>query len=216
MRRWQMTQQGLKSLFLVILILAGCSAPSDNGAGGGCGGSDASITCLNVTRITPTSTISGDTSNVDARQDQCRDLTGAVTSIEPFGDHNALVTLANTQFPTSTGQTSRAFDIGTLGFSVTYTLNQCPAAARGCPPLTGFTSGESIVIPAGQTVTAILPFVPVSVKNQYVQAGGELGTAAPSYTVTYTFTAQTIGLIDTFTVQGSTSFTITDFNNCGT
>ena len=36
------------------------------------------------------------TTNVDALQDQCRDLTGTVTAIEPFGDHNALVTLANT------------------------------------------------------------------------------------------------------------------------
>ena len=216
MRCRQMTQQGLKGLFLVVLIFASCSAPSDNGAGGGCGGSEASVNCLNVVRISPTSTVSGVTSNVDALQDQCRDLTGTVTSIEPFGDHNALVALANTAFPTATGPTSHPLDIGTIGYSVTYTLNQCPAAARGCPPLTGFTTGESIAIPAGQTVTVTLPFVPISVKNQYVQAGGELGAAAPSYTVTYTFTAQTIGLIDTFTVQGSEPFTITNFNNCGT
>jgi hypothetical protein len=82
--------------------------------------------------------------------------------------------------------------------------------------LTGFTTGQSIVIPVGQTVTVTLPFVPLSVKNQYVQAGGELGIAAPSYSVTYTFTAQTIGVNDTFTLQGSSQFTITDFNNCGT
>lgn len=214
MRRWQMTQQGLKSLFLVILILASCSAPSDNGEGGGCGGSEASITCLNVIGITPTS-VNGNTTNVDARQDACSDLTGVVTSIEPFGDHNALVTLVNTQFPTSTGSTSRAFDIRIVGYSVTYTLNQCPAAARGCPPLTGLVSGESIVIAAGQTVTVTLPFVPLSVKDEYVRGGGELGIAPPSYTTIYTFTAQTIGLNDTFTIQGISQFTITDFNNCG-
>ena len=131
-----MTQQGLKGLFLVVLILASCSAPSDDGAGGGCGGSEASITCLNVTGIMPTS-LDEDTTNVDALQDQCRDpVTGAVTGIEPFGDHNALVTLVNQQFPTTTA-TDRAFDIGIIGYSVTYRLNQpCPAAARGCPPLT--------------------------------------------------------------------------------
>jgi hypothetical protein len=216
MRRRQMAQQGLKGHFLVVLLLASCSAPSDDGAGGGCGGSEAAITCLNVTGITPTS-ISEDTSNVDARQDQCQDpVTGAVTGVEPFGDHNALVTLVNRQFPTSTA-TDRAFDIRIIGYSVTYTLNQggCPAAARGCPPLTGFTvSGESIVIPVGEAVTVTLPFVPLRVKNEYVQAGGELGIAAPSYSTTYTFTAQTIGLVDTFTVQGSAQFTITDFNNC--
>ncbi len=209
-----MTQQVLKGLFLVVLILASCSAPSDDGAGGGCGGSEASITCLNVTGIAPTS-LDEDTTNVDALQDQCRDpVTGAVTGIEPFADHNAQVTLVNQQFPTTTA-TDRAFDIGIIGYSVTYRLNQpCPAAARGCPPLTALTSAESIVIPAGQTVTVTLPFVPLSTKNEYVQAGGELGIAAPSYSATYTFTAQTIGVNDTFTVQGSAQFTITDFNNC--
>ena len=213
MRRRQMTQQGLKGLFLVVLILASCSAPSDEGAGGGCGGSEAAITCLNVTGITPTSR-TVDTTNVDALQDQCRDpVTGAVTGVEPFADHNANVTLVNTQFPTARA-TDRTFDIRIVGYSVTYGLNLCPAAARGCPPLTGFTSGASIVIPVGQTVTVTLPFVPISTKNEYVRAGGELGIAAPSYSVTYTFTAQTIGLNDTFTVQGSAQFTITDFNNC--
>jgi hypothetical protein len=214
MRCSQMIQQVLKGLFLVVLLLASCSSPSDDGAGGGCGGSDASITCLNVTSIVPTY-LDEDTSNVDALQDQCRDpVTGEITGIEPFTDHNADVTLVNKQFPTSTS-TDRAFDIGITGYSVTYTLNQpCPTGAVGCPPLTSITSGASIVIPAGQTVTVTLPFVRLSTKNEYVLAGGELRNAAPSYTATYTFTAETIGAIDTFTVQGSAQFTITDFNNC--
>jgi hypothetical protein len=213
MRRQQMTQQVLKGLFLVVLIVASCSAPSDDGSGGGCGGSEASITCLDVTGIVPTS-LTTDTTNVDALRDQCRDpVSGAVTGPEPFGDHNAKVTLVNRQFPTTTA-TGRAFDIRIIGYSVTYSLNLCPTGALGCPPLTGFTSGESITIPAGQTVTVTLPFVPLRTKNEYVQAGGELGLAAPSYSATYTFTAQTIGLNDTFTIQGSSQFTITDFNNC--
>jgi hypothetical protein len=214
MRRRQMTQQVLGGLFLVVLLLTSCSSPGDDGAGGGCGGSEASITCLSVTGITPTS-LDQVTTNVDAMQDQCRDQTGVVTGIEPFGDHNAIVTLTNKQFPTSTS-TDRAFDIGIIGYSVTYRLNQpCPTGAVGCPPLTGFTvSGESIVIPVGQTVPVTLPFVPLRTKNEYVRAGGELGVAAPSYSATYTFTAQTIGSNDTFTVQGSAQFTITDFNNC--
>jgi hypothetical protein len=216
MRHRQMVKQGLKGLFLIMFILVSCSAPSDDGTGGGCGGSNASITCLDVTGITPTS-LDEDTTNVDALLNQCRDpVTGAVTGIEPFGDHNADVTLVNRQFPTSTA-TDRAFDIRIIGYSVTYSLNPggCLPAARGCPPLTGLTvSGESIVIPAGQTLTITLPFVPLSRKNEYVQAGGELGIAAPSYTTTYTFTAQTIGLVDTFTVQGRAPFTITNFDNC--
>jgi len=213
MRRRQMTQRVLEGLFLVVLLLASCSSPSDNGAGGGCGGSEASVNCLNVTRIVPTY-LDTATTNVDAQRDQCLDQTGVVTGIEPFGDHNALVTLVNQQFPTSTS-TDRAFDIGIIGYSVTYRLNQpCPAAARGCPPLTTLTSAESITIPVGQTVAVTLPFVPLSTKQEYVRLGGELGSAPPSYSATYTFTAQTIGVNDTFTVQGSAQFTITDFNNC--
>jgi hypothetical protein len=216
MRCSQMIQQVLKGLFLVVLLLASCSSPSDDGAGGGCGGSDASITCLNVTGIVPTY-LDEDTSNVDALQDQCRDpVTGEITGIEPFTDHNADVTLVNKQFPTSTS-TDRAFDIGITGYSVTYTLNQpCPAAPSQCPPLTGFTTGETIVIPAGSDVTVTLPFVPLSVKDQFVNAVGanRVRAAVPSYTVTYTFTAHTIGANDTFTVQGNAQFTITDFDNC--
>ena len=215
MRRRQMTQQALKGLFLVVLSLASCSAPSDDGAGGGCGGSEASITCLDVTGIVPTS-VGGDTTNVDALQDQCRDQTGAVTGPEPFGDHNARVTFVNRQFPTTTS-TGRAFDIRIIGYSVTYTLNTrpCPAGVAGCPPLTDLPpASASVTIPAGQTVTATFPFVPLSTKNEYVRAGGELGIAAPSYSATYTFTAQTIGLIDTFTIQAGSQFTITDFRNC--
>ena len=209
-----MIQQVLKGLFLVVLILASCSGPDDDGAGGGCGGSDASITCLNVTNIVPTY-LDEATTNVDALQDVCtRDpVTGAVT-LEPFGDHNALVTLVNKQFPTSTA-TDRAFDIGITEYSVTYTLNQpCPTGAVGCPPLTTLITGASIVVAAGQTVTVTLPFVPISRKTQYVQAGGDLRNAPPSYTATYNFTAHTIGANDTFTVQGSAQFTIADFNNC--
>jgi len=213
MRYSQMIQQVLKGLFLMVLLLASCSSPSDDGAGGGCGGSDASITCLNVTSIVPTY-LDEDTSNVDALRDQCRDpVTGEITGIEPFTDHNADVTLVNKQFPTSTA-TDRAFDIGITGYSITYTLNQpCPTGAVGCPPLTTLTSGESIFIAAGETVTVTLPFVPISRKTEYVQAGGNLNTP-PSYTATYTFTAHTIGANDTFTVQGSAQFTIADFNNC--
>ena len=66
-----MTQQVLKGLFLVVLILASCSAPSDDGAGGGCGGSDASITCLNVTGIMPT--------YLDEDTTQCRRPAGSMS-----------------------------------------------------------------------------------------------------------------------------------------
>jgi len=209
MRWWQTAQQGLKSVFLAALILASCAAPGGNEEGG-CGGTEAFITCVDVTSITPVS-MGVNTSNVDARRNVCTDMAGMPTGDEPFGDHNAQVTLVSQRFPTASGD----FDIRIVGYSVTYRLNlPCPTAAQGCPPLPGFSSRESLFIPAGGTVTVTLPFVPINVKAEYVSGGGELLRTAPSYIVTYTFTAQTVRFSDTFTVQGSSQFTIADFNNC--
>lgn len=212
MRRWRVVQQMLKGCVLVALILVSCSAPGGDNPAEGCGGIEAMITCLEVVSIMPTSDVTDDSSNVDAFRDTCRnDVTGEVTGVEPFTDHNATVTLQSQRFPTATG----AFDIRVVGYSVAYRLNQCPLFARGCPPLPGFTvTGTNMFIPAGQSITVTLPFVPLRVKDAYVRAGGELGIAAPSYTTVYTFTAQTVRLNDTFTVEGSAEFTITNFDNC--
>lgn len=212
MRWWQMARQGLQGLFLVALILTSCAAPGGESTAEGCGGLEASVSCLDITQIAPTSA-GAETSNVDALRDTCRDaITGAVTGIEPFTDHNAQIAFRNTRFPTASG----TFDIRILSFTVSYTLNQCPARAIGCPPLTGFTVANStLVVPAGGTATATFPFVPLRVKAEYVAAGGELfSTSLPSYAATYVFTAQTTRFNETVTVRGSAQFTIGDFNNC--
>ncbi len=212
MRRWQMTQQGLKSLFLVILILASCSAPGSDNPAEGCGGTEASVSCLSITSIVPTSSAGGNASNVDAFPELCVDTTTVpptITSRETFTDHDADITFSNELFPTSTGT---GFDIRIVGYSVSYRLNQCPTAATGCPPLTSFTvSGTNILVPVGQTVTVTLPFVPLRTKNEYCAARGEPGRANPSYTATYTFTAQTTRFNDMFTVTGGAEFTIGNF-----
>lgn len=207
MRRWQVAQQNLTGLFLVALILASCAAPGSDNPQEGCGGTEAAVSCLDVASILPTSTAGGNSSNVDAFQEICVDDEGMVTT-EAFTDHDAIVTFSNTLFPTA----ALGFDIRITGYTVSYRLNQCPAAALGCPPLTGFTvSGQNISIPDGQTVTVTLPFVPLRVKNEFCAARGEAGRAIPSYTVTYTFTAQTTRFNDTFTVTASSEFTIGDF-----
>ena len=209
MRHWQSTRQGLQSLFLVALILVSCSVPGSDNPQEGCGGLEATVSCLQITSIVPTATVP--TSNVDVHQDICRDpVTRLVTATEIFdGDHNAQITFLNKKFPTA----NSSFDIRIIGFSVSYNLNQCPALARGCPPLTGFTaSGASLVIPVDGTVTQTFPFVPLRVKQEYVAAGGEVfSRSLPSYTATYVFTAQTVSFNDTLTVTGSAEFTIGDF-----
>ena len=211
MRCWQMMQQGLKRLFLIMLILVSCSAPDSDNPAEGCGGLEASVSCLEVVSIAPTSTAGGNSSNVDAFQELCVDsTTGQITSTEVFTDHNASITFSNMLFPTATGT---GFDIRITGYSVSYRLNNpCPAAAVSCPPLTGFTvSGESILVLNGQTVVVTLPFVPLRVKNEFCSRVREPDNVPPSYTATYTFTAQTTRFNDTFTVTGSAQFTIGDF-----
>lgn len=212
MRWWQMARQGLLGLFLVSLIVMGCAAPGGESTAEGCGGLEASVSCLDITQIVPTARGGGDSSNVDAFQNACRDpVTGAVTGVEPFTDHSAQITFRNTRFPTASG----TFDIRILSFTVSYTLNQCPARAIGCPPLTGFTVANStLIVPSGGSATATFPFVPIRVKDEYVASGGELALFFPSYTVTYVFTAQTTRFNETITARGSAEFTIGNFNNC--
>lgn len=210
MGRWQMARQGVQGLFFVVLILVSCSAPESNNPREGCGGVEATVSCLQINSIVPVADTTP-TSNVDVHQDVCIDpATGKVISTENFiGDHNAQVTFLNKQFPTA----SNSFDIRLLGYSVSYHLNQCPALARGCPPLTGFTvASQTAVIPKGTSLTLTLPLLPLRVKQEYVAAGGEVFSASlPSYGVTYTFTAETISFNQTFTVEGSTEVTIGDF-----
>jgi len=209
MRRWQRARQGLQGLCLVVLILVSCSAPGSNNPQEGCGGVEASVSCLQINSIAPIAN-GVNTSNVDAHQDICIDpATGNVTAVEPFGDHNAQISFTNKRFPTA----SNSFDIRLIGYTVSYNINQCPTRARGCPPLPGFTvASQTTIIPANGSVTLTLPFVPLRVKDEYAAAGGELfSTFLPSYDVTYVFTAQTVSFNQTFTVAADAEFTIGDF-----
>ena len=226
MRRWQRARQGLQSVVLVVWILVSCSAPGSDNPQEGCGGLEltdeirltiAAQACLLLlhreTDYYPQ--LSAILVYPSTYLDICIDpVTGLVTATETsFGDHNAQVTLSNTRFPTASG----GFDIRILGYSVFYSINQCPALARGCPPLPGFTvSSQTTVIPVGTSVTLTLPFVPLRVKQEYVAAGGELfSRSLPSYDATYVFTAQTISFNQTFTVSGDAEFTIGDFLTSG-
>lgn len=209
-----MALQGLKRLFLMALILVSCAAPGSDNPAQGCGGTEASVSCLEITSIAPVSAGGGgaNSSNVDAFQEFCTDPTTGQVTFESFTDHNAAISFSNMLFPTAT----TGFDIRVVGYSVSYGLNQCPAAAQGrCPPLTGFTvSSASILIPKGGAVTVTLPFVPLRTKNEFCTAVGK-SAGFPSYTATYTFTAQTTGINDMFTVTGSAEFTIGDFADSG-
>lgn len=209
-----MALQGLKRLFLMALILGSCAAPGSDNPAQGCGGTEASVSCLEITSIAPVSAGGGgaNASNVDAFREFCTDPTTGQVTFESFTDHNAAISFSNMLFPTAT----TGFDIRVVGYSVSYGLNQCPAAAFPCPMLTGFTvSGASILIPKGGAVTVTLPFVPLRTKSEFCTKKMGESAGFPSYTATYTFTAQTTGINDTFTVTGSAEFTIGDFVDSG-
>jgi hypothetical protein len=160
-------------------------------------------------------------SNVDAVPSTCSD-----DSVEPFTDHNASITFANRPFPSADTPTPVESDgtllLTILNYSVSYTLNDCPSRATGCPALTGFSvsPGQTFTIPTNSSVTQTFPLVPLRVKEEYVAEGGQLGASDfgfpfPSYTATYVFTGRTDFFSDDILIEGSTEFTIGNFNNCG-
>lgn len=202
-------------LFVASCILLGCEAEVSEE----CGGVDGVVSCLSIDSIQPTN-INGDpTSDVDAVGSICPDGSG-----EPFGNHSADITFANTPFPGVEG-TSQANAEGSqriiiTGYSVTYTLNNCPAAASACPALTGFSvRGTTLTVPANGIATDSFTFVPLAVKEEYVAEGGEIsgsgaGAPFPSYSVNYVISARTEFFDDSITIQGAADFTIGSFNLC--
>ena len=201
--RWKMVHQGFKGLFLVGMIglLASCeSSPGGNE----CGGIGGTVSCGDIVSITPES------QNVDAFQNICTvDDQGNILTVEEFTDHNADITFANNTFPGA----QDSFDIRLLSYTVSFTLARCSPLSAGCPPISSFTKEETILIRPGEAVTDSFPLVPIDIKIEYDNDGGDPFTAA-EYTAEYVFTGQTTRFEDTITIEGSTTFTISDFDNC--
>ncbi len=204
-------------ILVVSCLLLGCDPEIRED----CGGVGGVISCISIDNIAPVDQSGQASSNVDASLSNCTD-----GSTELFTDHNANITFANRPFPSSDTptqvQTDGSLILTILNYSVSYTLNDCPPRARGCPALTGFTvsPGQTFTIPANSTVTQTFPLVPLRIKEEYVAEGGHQGSSDfgfpyPSYTATYTFTGRTDFFSDDIRIQGSTEFTIGSFNNCG-
>ncbi|ETX09050.1 MAG: hypothetical protein ETSY2_01765 [Candidatus Entotheonella gemina] len=198
-------------------LLLGCEADIRED----CGGVGGVISCISIDSIQPVDENGQASSNVDALPSTCPD-----GSVELFTDHSATITFANRPFPSSDSPTQVNTDgsllLTILNYSVTYTLNDCPPRATGCPALTGFSvsPGQTFTIPANGSVSDTFPMVPLRVKEEYVAEGGHLGASDfgfpfPSYTATYVFTGRTDFFSDDIRIQGSTEFTIGSFSGCG-
>jgi len=204
-----------------LCILLGCEADVKEE----CGGIGDLVSCLSIDSIQPTDDGGNNTSNVDAVLQNCSD-DPSVFEGEPFGDHNALITFSNRQFPAATGATQPTVGgsllVTIVNYSVSYTLNQCPERATACPALTGFTvsPGQTFTIDPNGTASHTFPFVPLRVKEEYIAEGGQVGASSfgfpfPSYTAHYVFTARTDFFSSDIEIEGFAEFTIGSFDNCG-
>lgn len=202
MTHWETARRWLMSLFFggMAFLLVGC--PGGPGSDE-CGGVDARVSCIRITRIQPADITGTSTRDVDTVQSICPDGTD-----ELFGEHNVSITFVNTKFPTA----DEGLPATIRSFNVSYDIISCPTGAT-CPPLTGFSDTLNLFVPDGGTVAETFPFVPISVKDEFLNQGGS-ANAFPIYSASFTFTAVTDFFEDTFDIQTSTSFVMGNFDLC--
>jgi hypothetical protein len=190
----------------LVLVVTACG---DIGGSGQCGGVESSGTCVQIESITPTYQGSS-TSNVDAVQDVC-DATTTPVTVEAFTDHGADITISNTYLPGV--DTSLSMPVTLQNYSISYSVNNCPAGAT-CPALDTLTvaPGQTVTIPANSSVKATFPLVQLQKKAEYVSKGGSL-FSYPSYTAHYIITGTDL-FNHSISVEGFTEFTIGDYDNC--
>ena len=209
-------RQGLVALGLLGIVLGLLGCDSGIGGSGQCGGAPGSDSCVRIDKIEPVS-VGQTSSNVDVIRDICTPDNPATptdeTVLEPFADHNAIVTISNTPLP-GVGPVAADVSVTLQDFSISYSLNSCPASAIGCPPLDTlrFVPGQTVTIPPRSSVAITLPFVPLAKKLEYVSKQRAL-SGFPSYTAIYIISG-TDAFNNSVSVQGAAQFTIGNFDLC--
>ena len=199
-RRW------LLCLFFagLMFLLQACGGPG----GEGCGGVDALVACLSITSIQPIDGSGTESKDVDVTFNPDCNGDGILDDPEPFTRHDATVTFANDTFPTA----EAGLSVSIRSVTVSYSLIICPQGAI-CPPLTGFSETVNLSVPEGSTAIGQFAFVPISVKDEFIDQGGT-ATAFPTYSADYTFVGETDFFEDSITIQRSESFVMGSFNTC--
>lgn len=209
MVQWQTSLQGLKFFCLISVLWMLASCETSGGGGDACAGFEDIISCVQIVNIAPQDSAGDNSSDVDAFSRVCEP--GPPPVFEPFTRHSADITFSNDLLPTADG----GFDILLTRYSITYRLVDCPALASGCPPLSSPPEQSiNVLIPSGADVTTTVDFVPLAVKDQYADAGGEDGAAVPTYVVHYVFRGRTVPFTAEVTIEGDAEFHITDFDTC--
>jgi len=195
------------TLFLLLLI----SACGDVGGSGQCGGVQDSGSCVRVENIIPTYK-GANSSNVDTVLNACTfdPVTGAPLTFEIFTDHSAIVTVTNVPLPGA--PLDSPLPVTLLDYSISYSVNRCPAGAT-CPALTPLVASQSTLVLPNISTSFTLPFVPLSTKQEFVSLGGTVNSF-PSYTATYVITG-TNASKKPISIQGEAEFTIGNYDTCG-
>ncbi|GMQ89959.1 MAG: hypothetical protein BMS9Abin10_0298 [Gammaproteobacteria bacterium] len=184
------------------LLLSSCDSAGGGGAGGGV---DNNGVFLFTSSIEPED-ITGSTKDVDLVQGICDP--GPPPEVEPFSDHDALVSFGTF---TIDNVPTNATLIFITNYTIVYTIN--PNSFPGpVPPSLEVGSGVNIVVPVNGSVDATVSIFNVQQKVDFVAAGW-VPFSEPSYTATYTFRGE-----DEFgrsvSTSASTELLLTDFNNC--
>jgi hypothetical protein len=174
------------------------------GGAGQCNGADTTGMCVSIGSIFPEGT-----PDVDAFQTLDCDGNGIADDPEVITKHDASVSISAELFEGVTSPPAPAFVTFT-----SYVINYTPSPANQviAPLLDDWVFGLDQKVNEGESITMTLEMIPIQTKAEYGNEGGSLLPAV--YTATYTIMGTT-QFNEEIVLQGSTSFNIGDFDNCG-
>lgn len=197
----------LRALVLILAGLALSSCGDEAGGGGACGGVDNNGVCLFISGIEPFDT-NGSTIDVDVIQNVC-DPIAVPPVIEPFSDHDALVTFGSFTIGNVPTTTTRIFIVS---YTISYGIN-LGSIPGPVPPSVTIGTGSIIEVPTNGSAQATVTIFNQAQKAGYVVLSGGAPVGEPSYFARYTFNGEDEFGNTVFT-QASTQILLADFNNC--
>jgi hypothetical protein len=196
----------LRALVLILAGLALSSCGDKAGGGGACGGAANNGVCLFISSIEPFDT-NGTTIDVDVIQNIC-DPAPVPPIIEPFSDHDALVTLGSFTIDNVPTTTTRIFIVS---YTISYAINLGSGPGPVVPSVT-IGTGSIIEVPTNGSVQANVTIFNQAQKAAFAADPAFVG-GEPSYFARYIFNGED-EFGNTGFAQASTQILLADFNNC--
>jgi hypothetical protein len=196
----------LRALVLILAGLALSSCGDEAGGGGACGGVDNNGVCLFISSIEPFDT-NGNTIDVDVQQNVC-DPVPVPPVIEPFSDHDALVTFGAFTIGNAPTTTTRIFIVS---YTISYAINLGSGPGPVVPSVT-IGTGFILEVPINGSAQADVTIFDQGQKAAFAADPAFVG-GEPSYFARYTFNGED-EFGNTAFAQASTQILLADFNNC--